>query len=298
MPWQCAIRRISQLVIVVSALSSLSVGQVDKYDAHIGDAQIASLREEMHERMTSQEVALDNSIRYSIVKSNLFNAHPLKQDGRREVIISSALIQAVDELATMETAAFLWERMECLGQFMDYQRNRLIQKDMHSTSTTNPWSFIKSHPSICPKVTPDALYHNERGSGEFREIIIIKSIKWILLHEFAHQLYDDFGEANRKESREREARADNYASLAMLNPPETPILAMYTILLFCYFDEFDLSNSGDHPIGVMRLRAMMDATLSSPQGQAILKLETPVQRQALEEALNQIDKMTDTSPKN
>jgi hypothetical protein len=115
MTLRCAIRRTIQLVIVVSAFSLLTVGQVDQYDAHIGDAQIASLREQMHEHMTSQEVALESSIRYSIVKSNVFYAHPLKQDGKREVIISSALLQAVDELTTMQTVAFLWDRGECLA---------------------------------------------------------------------------------------------------------------------------------------------------------------------------------------
>jgi hypothetical protein len=137
---------------------------------------------------------------------------------------------------------------------VDYQRDRLLHKDMHSTSTTNPWSFIKSHQSICPAVTPDALHRNERESGGFKEITLTESIKWILLHEFAHHLHDDFGEADRDVRRKREATADEYASLAMLNPPETPILAMYPILLFCYFDEFDASNSGDHPIGIMRLK--------------------------------------------
>ena len=126
---------------------------------------------------------------------------------------------------------------------------------------------------------------------------MMESVKWVLFHEFAHQLYDDFGEATQKERQEREARADKYASLATPNPPETPAAAVDTILLFCSLENFDVNNSGDHPAGLRRYRAMMDVTRSSPQWQKTLNLATPAQRQVLEEALDRIDKMTDTPPK-
>jgi hypothetical protein len=155
----------------------------------------------MHAHMTSQEKALDRSIHYSIVQSDVLNADATKENGNREIIISSALIQAIDELATMNTVAFLWKRIDCLSAFAEYQRKMRTQPGPHPNATTNPWSYIKSHPSTCPQIRPEALYQNEKGSQELRVVLMMESVKWVLLHEFAHQLYGYFDQVEDNESR-------------------------------------------------------------------------------------------------
>src|SRR5260370_21800648 len=96
--------------------------------------------------------------------------------------------------------------------------------------TVRPFQFMKSNPAICPNVSQDDMVANKRNSGNVRTIQIQEGVKFVLLHEFAHHLHNDFSPTSDLiEKRARESRADNYAFQSMLHPPETPTAAMNVI---------------------------------------------------------------------
>jgi hypothetical protein len=280
------------VVLIVFPLNDHA--QDDPYVA-FGDGQIADLRSELHEHMTSAEVSLDQSIHYYTVHSSEINAGARMHDGRREIIVNSALLEAIDDVATMETIAFLWNSMDCFQSYSDYFGNSvdanasLLLHGLQGHAVTKPFPYLYSHKNICPQLSPDIITKDERQAGGLRTIFIRESIKWVLLHEFAHQLHDDVLHPEAKlsdskkldASREQEAAADSYAFKAMINPPELPTVAVPAIVLFCSQEHYSLADAkSDHPAAVRRLKAMMDAARSSPQWDKAIHL-TYAQNSAL-----------------
>jgi hypothetical protein len=290
------------LVVLVFPLDSHA--QEDPYVA-FGDGQIADLRSEMHEHMSSSEVSLDESIHYYTVHSSEINAGARMHNGRREIIVNSAMLEAIDDLATMETIAFLWNREDCFASYSDYMGDladsnaELLLQGMSGHPLIKPFPYLYSHKGICPQLSPDIITNDEKHAGGFRTIAIRESIKWVLLHEFAHHLHGDvlqstanLSEAKRLEiSRGQETAADNYAFQAMINPPELPSVAVPVIVLFCSQEHYALVNEkSDHPEAVRRLKGMMDAARSSPQWDKTLHKGTPAQQEQIRAMLDDLDR--------
>jgi hypothetical protein len=294
-------------ILVVVAFPFDIYGQDDPYVA-FGDGQIADLRIEMHKHMTSAEVNLDRTIAYYTVHSSETNAGARMPQGQREIVVNSALLEAIDDLATMQTVAFLWDRTECFVSYSEYMGEladsnaNLLLGGMPGHPLLRPFPYLYSHKSICPQLLPDIITDDERHAGGLRTILIQESIKWVLLHEFAHHLHNDvlnreaeLPEDKRLEiSRKQETAADNYAFQAMLNPPELPTGAVPVIILFCSEEHCKLVNRrSGHPEGVRRLKAMMDAARSSPAWDKMLREGTPTQQEQILRGLDELDRMVE-----
>ena len=252
----------------------------------------------MHEDMSASEVALERKITYRVVHDGEINARAQMSGGNREIIVNSALLEVIDHLSTMNTVSLLWNKMDCYASYGQYvsdlanSNTKSLLQGLPATGVSKPFPYMMSHPDICPQVSPDVITKNDRRSGDLRTIEIRESIKWVLLHEFAHHLYDDFHSADVETSRNREARADNYAFQAMLNVHETPVVAVGVIILFCSLENFTLEDAkSDHPAGLRRLKAMVEAGKKSPHWENMWKLATPEQREQMQAAFDELEKV-------
>ena len=291
-----------QNFLAVSVLvTSTSVFPQDPYVAW-GDARIVEIRRQMRERMSPAEAELERSISYRVVDSGGVNAVavPIWTNGHREILVSSSLLWLIDSIVTLETVSVLWNKIDCISSYLDYiqstiNSNGVLALEGHEGSHLQaPFPFMTSHPSICPKVSPDVIDNNVRQADSIRSAVILQSIKWVLLHEFAHHLHRDV-HSNRDfaSDRDQERNADSYATVAMLHPPEDPIQAAGVILLFCSLEGFRTdSQKGDHPTGVERLKAMVDASRSSPVFQGVLHQATASQRARIEAGLDALEKLS------
>lgn len=292
--------RISTYFLVVCFLLSppRSFAQ-DNYVA-FGDGVIASIRAEMHKSMTAQEQSLDESITYYTVESPDVNAFATNKGGQRKITLYTGLIEAIDYLATVEAASLLWNRPSCYGQYAPYladsvtSNSKAIMQGLPARNIIEPFQYMKSHLASCPDVSQDDMIANKRNSGDVRTIGIQEGIKFVLLHEFAHHLHNDFSAtSDLTEKRARESRADNYAFQSMLHPPETPTAAIGLIALFAAQEDLHLDiASSNHPSGVRRMKAMIDATRTSESWKDAMKLATPDQKQTIEKTFAQIDQLT------
>jgi hypothetical protein len=294
--------QLSLLIIVMTCVTASA--QID-YVAW-GDAQIKDIREEMRSRMTSSEADLEESISYHVIDDSSLNAMavPKEVNGKREIRVSSALLEVIDWINTVEAVSVLWDKGNCIDSYLDYlQRSAksngmLISEGYRGSVTMSAFSYMKSKPSICPQVSPDVITNDVRQADTLRSRAIHESIKWVLLHEYAHHLHGDVHSGTLKMVRDQERKADAYASIAMLDPPEYPTQAAAVMLLFCSLEGFSTAAStGDHPSGLERLKAMVDATRSSPRWKEVLNDATPAQRRQIEASLDQLDRMAASIPK-
>jgi hypothetical protein len=280
------------LISAALGFAPSSRGQTDPYVSW-GDGQIADLRAEMHEHMTPSEVSLDRSIEYRVVQSGNLNAYSDVQN--REIVVYSGLLRVIDATATMNTVAFLWNQLAC---FESYEEDIAGAVNSNSISLHSgiamididqPFPYMYSHPSICPQVSPDVILNNDRRAGDMRTLAIQGAIKFVLLHEFAHQLHNDSTDVNLAVSRDQEAKADEYAFQGMATSTDSPGFAAPIIVLFCSMENFGTSDSRfDHPAGVRRLKLMVSAWRSSPQFNSIWKNASPAQRRALQQMFGEL----------
>jgi len=289
---------VSFLVVCFLLGPAQSLAQ-DSYVA-FGDGVIVSVRAEMHRSMTAQEKSLDESIAYHTVESPDVNAFAVIQNGQRQITVYAGLIEAIDYLATVESASLLWNRPSCSGQYAIYladlaaSNTEAITQGLRAKNITEPFQYMKSNPASCPDVSQDDMIANKRKSGDLRTIQIQEGIKFVLLHEFAHHLHNDFSPiSDLGEKRAVERRADNYAFQSMLHPPETPTAAISVIALFAAQEDLHLDiASSNHPSGLRRLKAMVDATRTSESWKQALTLATPDQIQTINNSFAEIDRLT------
>ena len=264
-----------------------------------GQGQIADLRSQMHEEMSADEVALDRSIKYRVVDSGVLNAAALVQANRREIIISAALLEVIDDYATMDTISGLWNTPQCLSDYGDYISNlydantAAISEGASGKPTELPFVYAKHHSNDCPQISPNVILNNDRQSGDVRTVLIRESIKFVLLHEFAHQLNNDSERVPLAESRKREARADNYAFRKMLvSANDSPLAAIPVLLVFCSLENFNTDSTGsDHPAGIARMQAMITDAKGSAQWQTMWNSASQEQRHQIQVALNELEQM-------
>jgi len=259
----------------------------------------------MRKRMSPAEVELEKSISYRVVETPAINAVAITRsvNGRREILVSTALLQLIDAVVTMETVSVLWNRTGCIDHYLEYIQSTansnglLIMDGLPGVGGQQPFPYMKSHPSICAQVSPDVITNDVRQADSLRSAAIYQSIKWVLLHEFAHHLHNDVHSTDLRMDREQERNADSYATLGLLHPPEDPIQAAAVILIFCSLEGFQTDGAkGDHPSGVERLKAMVEATRYSPQFKKILEGAPPAQREQMESSLDKLAQMTASSP--
>jgi hypothetical protein len=271
----------------------------DNYVA-FGEGVIAGMRAEMHTSMTDRDRSLDESIAYYTVESPEVNAFAAIKHGHREITVYTGLIEAIDYLATVEAVSLLWNRPSCSGEYTTYLADlatsnfKAIKQGLRARNIIDPFQYMKSKPASCPDVSQGDMIANKRKSGDMRTIQIQEGIKFVLLHEFAHHLHNDFSPTSDLiEKRARESRADNYAFQSMLHPPETPTAAISVIALFAAQEDLRLDIAGsNHPSGLRRLKAMIDATRTSESWKHALTLATPDQKQIIENTFAAIDRLT------
>ncbi|MGA9445224.1 MAG: hypothetical protein WBV26_02190 [Candidatus Sulfotelmatobacter sp.] len=265
-----------------------------------GDAQIAIIRPEMREHMTPTEITIEESIDYHTVDTGELNAVAISRTrgGRREIRISSGLLEVFDDVGKLQALAVLWDKPGCFTSYLDYLQGLVKSNDALMTQrlplerTKPPFPYMWSHKSVCPQLSLDVITNDERQADSLSSVVIHESIKWVLLHEFAHQLYNDSATGDLGRDREQEERADAYAFKAMLHPPEYPTVATAPILLFCSMEGFSSDDKkSDHPSAVMRLKHMADVTRSSPEWKEAFKDATPTQRKQIQDGLDALDRL-------
>jgi hypothetical protein len=286
------------LFVAFLAISSESFAQ-NPY-VGFGDAQIAKIRPEMREHMTPSEITLEKSIDYYTVETGEINAVAISRTrgGSREIRVSSALLEVFDDIGKMQAMAVLWDKPGCFESYLDYlhgvvqSNDALLVKRLPLESAKPPFPYMWSHKSICPQLPLDVITNDVRQADSLSSVVIHESIKWVLLHEFAHQLYNDSATGDLGRDREQEERADAYAFKAMLHPPEYPTVATAPILLFCSMEGYSLDDKkSDHPSAVMRLKHMADVTRSSPEWKEAFKDSTPAQQKQILDSLDELDKL-------
>jgi hypothetical protein len=262
-----------------------------------GEGQISDLRAEMHSTMTPGEIALDGTIKYRVVDASVFNAAAFAQGDRREIRVSAALLQVIDAYATMNTIGFLWNKPACSAAYDDYvakiynSNTVAVSEGLAQKGADEPFVYVRRHPDICPQIPPDVITNNERQSGDVRTVLIHESMKFVLLHEFAHHLYEDFDDVSSAESRTRESRADDFAFRHLLmSRNDSPLAALPLLMMFCSLEDFTKGNSeSDHPSGVARVKAMIADAKGTAQWDAMWSRASPAQRQAILAALDELD---------
>jgi hypothetical protein len=299
--------RITKCLTVLFALMTLlqavpqSRAQDNPYVSW-GQGQIADLRPKMRANMTAPDAMLEQSVKYTVVDTGILNAFavpPQANQGRREIRISSAMFETIDNFATMTTISFLWNSPKCSSAYGDYihdlydSNSISVSEGLRAKPTDPPFLFVKHHSDICPHISPDVILQNDRSSGGVRTVLIEQSIEWMLLHEFAHHLNNDFGRVSLPESRQRESRADNYATQTMLvSPEDSPLAAVPMIEMLCTVENFNSADTkSDHPAGVRRLKAMFDAAQGSEQWHKMWKMASPTQRQQIQATLDELGQM-------
>jgi hypothetical protein len=297
-PW------IYSILFATTLITSTNVFAQDDYVAW-GDARITEIRRQMRDRMTPAEFDLEKSIIYRVAEARDINAVavPTSVNGKREIVVSSSLLRVIDAVVTMEVVSVLWNKTDCIESYLDsiqsaVNSNGLLALNGLHGYTQLPFPYMKSHPSICAQVSPDVITNDVRQSDTLRSAAIYQSIKWVLLHEFAHHLHNDVhSKDNLTMDREQERQADAYATISMLHPPEDPMQAAAVMLLFCSLEGFRTGGTqADHPHAVERLKAMVDATRSSPQFKKTLDSATTAQRKQMESSLDQLDQMSANAP--
>jgi hypothetical protein len=293
-------RRLYAILFLVVAFSigSQSRAQNNPYVSW-GQGQIADLRSQMRAEMSADELTLDRSIKYRVVDSGVLNAAALVQANHREILISSALLEVIDDYATMDTISGLWNTPQCLydyGNYISdlYDANTTAISDGGSGNPTQPpFVFIRHHSDVCPQLSPNVILNNDRQSGDIRTGLIRESIKFVLLHEFAHQLNNDSGEVSHADSRKREARADDYAFRKLLvSASDSPLAAVPVLLVFCSLENFGSDNTeSDHPTGIARLQAMIDDAKGSEQWKTVWNTASPSERKQIQVALDELEQM-------
>jgi hypothetical protein len=286
------------LFAALLAINSVSLAQ-NPYVA-FGDSQIADIRQEMREHMTPAEVQLEKSINYYTVEANQINAVAISRTrgGSREIRVSSALLEVFDDVGKMQAIAVLWDKPGCFESYLDYiqglvrSNDMLLAQKMPGEGTKPPFPYMWSHKTICPQLPLEVITNDVKQADSMSGGVIHESIKWVLLHEFAHQLYNDSTTADLRGDREQEERADAYAFKAMLHPPEYPMLAAAPILLFCSMEGFSTDDKkSDHPSAVMRLKKMADVSRSAPEWKEAFKDATPAQRKQMQDSLAELDRL-------
>jgi hypothetical protein len=292
--------KISACFLVVCFLVGPARSIAQENYVAFGDGVIARVRAEMRNSMTAGEKSLDESIAYYTVESSEVNAFAAIKRGQREITVYTGLIEVIDYLATVEAASLRWNRPSCSGEYTSYLADlatsnfTTIMQGLPVRDTVGPFQYMKSNPAICPNVSQDDMMANKRSSGDVRTIQIQESVKFILLHELAHHLHNDFSPTSDLiEKRARESRADNYAFQSMLHPPEIPTVAINIIALFAAEEDLRLDiASSNHPSGLRRMKAMIDATRTSESWKHALTLATADQKQQIMNAFAEIDRRT------
>ena len=292
------------LIAMLSAPADVSAQGPSPYVAW-GDAQIAQIRREMRGRMPQADAELEESISYHVVDTGELNAVaiPSTLRGKREIRVASGLLEVIDDVATMDAVSVLWNKTDCIGSYLNYIQSLVDSNDvlilggLEGNPLMKPFPYMYSNPSICPQVSPDVISNNERRADSYRSAAIHESIKWVLLHEFAHHLHGDVHSSDTRMDRSQERAADAYASISMMHPPETPVQAAGVLLLFFSLEGFRANTpAGDHPSSVQRLKDMLDFTRSSPQFAKTLDEATPAQRTLIKASLGQLDQMAADAP--
>jgi hypothetical protein len=277
----------------------LASAQTDPYVAW-GQARIYEVRQEMHSVMTAQEISLDNSIHYRVLESGVLNAGALRTGGNREILVASALLAAVDNVNTMATVAVLWNSPKCLDEYIEYlgdlyaSNSSAIADGLDGKPTKPPFMFMLENPSNCPNVPPSVITNNVRKAGDIRTTAIYESIKFLLLHEFAHQLNNDFdGPTDAASRRAAESLADSFAVTKMLKSPSDNTLAALSMMVF--FASLETLGSDesqwDHPTGAHRIKAMLTSVNGTPEWNAMWVRTTQAQHKQFETALAALDKL-------
>jgi hypothetical protein len=284
---------ISALLVFISCAPLSGGAQNNPYVAW-GEAQISDLRRQMHAVMTADEVALDRTIRYRVIDTGELNALAAKTPSGGEIRLATGLIEVIDYYSTIETVGVLWNRPECIEAYHTYvvttayANSTAIAVGGSASGLELPFVFMKNNSDVCPNVRPEVVTNNVNGVDNIRSTAILQSLKFVLWHEFAHELYGDFSKVSLEESRRRESRADDYAFRHMLmSPNDNPLAALSVLLLFTELESASTNKgASDHPSGIERMKAMISDTKGTSQWQNAWKSASPEQRQSMQAALD------------
>ena len=293
------------LLLATILATCTSVLAQDPYVAW-GDARITEIRRQIRQRMTPAEVELEKSISYRVVEATQINAVavPRSVNGKRQILVSSSLLGVIDAVVTMQAVSVLWNKPDCIESYLAYIQSSvnsnglLALEGLRGNTVQQPFPYMYSNRAICAQVSPDVITNDVRQADSLRTASIYQSIKWVLLHEFAHHLHGDVHSVDDlKMDREQERNADAYATLALLHPPEDPMQAVAVMLVFCSLEGFRTdATSSDHPPAVLRLKAMVDATRNSAEFKKTLDTAPPAQRKQIEASLAKLDQIAASAP--
>jgi hypothetical protein len=112
---------VSSIFVILSSLVLPAPPQTENsYYLAWGGRKISYLRDEMHASMTPEEVKLEQSITYTVVDAEIFNAISEAPQGKREIRIYWGLFEGIDYLSTMNAVALLWDKPQCLTRYGKY----------------------------------------------------------------------------------------------------------------------------------------------------------------------------------
>jgi hypothetical protein len=262
-----------------------------------GDNLISDIRPKFRQVLDSEDKALESGLEYQIITST-GNTNAFALRGGRTVLTASFL-QIIDSMATVMSAAKVYNKPECLGSYVEYlaegTRNNtwLVAHQQQPKPVAMAFGYWQIRSDVCGGLSEKAFRANKKAD-DLRELMIYSSLIYLIGHEFSHHKYHDnifkmvtpeqkqshaakgldvSREVTPAEQKAKEKRADLFAFHKMIEMDYPPIAAMPVLVFFLGVEGFspEQSADADHPSAVVRFNDMITATEQDSEFQTLIQ---------------------------
>jgi len=204
--------------------------------------------------VTNSQGQTIKSIQISVVsnKSPMLIESSVENQLRKVTISNTFLVT----LAKITDAFYIEANIDKSKKTNDYLKYCIENTD---NQPSGPLTYYKLSNDNSKKYSNTENYNSRLG-------LFILSIRFILLHEFAHHLYGDIDNYNSEtiSKIDKEIRADGFAMDCFSNSGWPPILLAQIMHYFYLFDNYQNDNGQviTHPTGLERVSSLMNTSLN------------------------------------
>jgi hypothetical protein len=250
---------------------------VDFYTRN-GMSAITPSWDSIRQQLSPEDRQLADRIRISVVPTENVNAEASHEGDVRTIAVAAGLLEVIDWLATAQAVEAVTGELECETAYVKYLGDGVEENSDRRANgksreiVTSPYQFYVAHRSMCTTLQPDLVNSNQRAVLT-RSLVMNESIKYILGHELAHQVYrDPFSRVGWCEQQRRETRADAYSFTLLSHSGESPLLAIPILLIFAADEDFSTDDKfNSHPAALKRALKMVQATKRQMQTDSELR---------------------------
>jgi hypothetical protein len=256
-----------------------------RWYAQTGDNLISDIRPKFRQVLDPGDRTLESRLEYEITITGNTNAFALR-GGR--TIVTAQFLQIIDSMATVMSAAQMYNKPECLGSYIEYlaegtrNNSRLVVHGQQPKAVAMAFGYWQLRPDVCGGLT-ETVFRANKKADDLRELMIYSSLIYLIGHEFSHHKYHDnifkmvtedqkhshlvqgldvSREVTPSEQMVKENRADLFSFHKMIEMDYPPIGAMPVLVFFLGFEgpSPEQSADADHPSAIVRFNDMIDAT--------------------------------------